>query len=89
MMGRALLDHHSDPAAQLVIAVLDRQGVLFQQKIEAAANVEQGHVVLGQLPELHEGIRPDRGIVGVNAVDFFGIHRGPIVFGHSRPGSSR
>ena len=79
MMGRAFLDHHGDPAAQLVIAVLDGQRMPLQEKIETAADVQQGHVVPGQLAELREGVRPDRGIVGVDARNLVGVDRGPIV----------
>ena len=85
MMGGPLLDHHGDPAAQLVIAVLDGQRMPLEQKIEAAADIEQGHVVLGQLAELREGFRPDRGIIGVDAGNLIGVDGGPVVLVDAAP----
>ena len=77
MMGDAFLDHHGDPTAQLVIDVLDGQRMLLQEEVEAAANVQQRHVVLGQFTDLVKALRPERGVVGVDARDFFGVGRGP------------
>ena len=37
----AVLDHHGDPAAQLVVAVLDGQRVPLQEEVQAAADVQQ------------------------------------------------
>ena len=79
MVGRAVLDHHGDPAAELVVAILDGQRMPLEQEILAAADVQQRNVVPGQLPELREVARPDRGIVGVDARDLVGMGRGPLV----------
>ena len=79
MMRRALLDHHGDPAAQLVIPALDGQRMAFQQEVETPADVQKWHVAPGQLVELGEGGRPDRGVVGVDARHLVGIDRGPVV----------
>jgi hypothetical protein len=81
----AFLDHHGDPTAQLVIAVLDRQRMPLEEKIEAPTDMKQGNVVLRQFPELKERFRPDCGIVGVDARNLVGVDRRPIELVHTAP----
>ena len=48
VVGGPVLDHHRDPPAELLVDVLDDEGVVAQDRIEAAADVQHGHVGLGQ-----------------------------------------
>ncbi len=78
-MRRALLDHHRDPAAELVIPALDGQRVVFQQEVETAADVQERDVAPGQLIEPGKRAGPDRRVVGVDAGNLVGIERGPVI----------
>ena len=47
--------------------------------VEAAADVQQGHIGPGQPAELRQRFAADRGIVGVDAGDLVGMGGGPGV----------
>ena len=85
VMTAALLDHHRDSAAELLINVLHRQGVFSQQRVNAAANMQQGHVGRGQRAELHKNVRVGAGIVGIDARHFVGMGGRPDVGVFSTP----
>jgi hypothetical protein len=80
MMRRAVLDHHRDATAQLLIQILDWQRVALEQRIGAATHIQQRHVVVCQSAELRKRLLPDQGIVCVNARDLIWIVRGPVIF---------
>ena len=82
MMAGAFFAHDADPAAALMIDVLDDIRVFLQDKIEGPADVEQRHVVLDQLPDSRDVLRVDAGIVGVDAGDLVRVRGCPGVFIH-------
>ena len=49
MMRRAVLDHHGDAPAKLLITIFNRQRVALEQEVRAAAYVQQRDIVLRQL----------------------------------------
>src|SRR5258708_5293623 len=51
--------------------------MISQNGIETAADVQQRHVVLSQVPELHEALAADSRIVDVDARNFVGVRGGP------------
>ena len=83
MMARRFLDHHSDPATQLMIPALDGQRVAFQQKESRLPQMfKKWHVELvASSSALKKASGRSGGrIVRVDAGDLVGIDRGPIVF---------
>ena len=79
MMAGAVLDHHRDPAAQLLIDAFDGSVWLPRMGSRLPQTCKQGHVALGQLAELHQTFPADRGIVGVDAGNLVGVGGGPGV----------
>src|SRR5207253_2175768 len=63
VVGRPVLDHHRDPPAELLVDALGDEGVVAQDRVEAAADVQQGHVGLRQLAEQGDGL-PAAGCFG-------------------------
>ena len=79
MMAGSLLDHHRDPAAELLIDVLDRGRNPPQQGIDAATDVQHGHVGRSKVGELFEDVGIHPGIIGIDARDLRGIRGGPCI----------
>ena len=85
MMGGPFLDHHGDPAAELVIATLDRQRMPLEQEVKAAADIQERDIVLSQLAELQERLRADGRVVGVDARHLVGVRGRPVVLVDAPP----
>lgn len=79
MMAGAVLDHHRDAAAERMIDALDHVGILAEDRIDAAVDVQDGHVMLGQQGDLVDEIARAAGVVGIDAGDLVGIGNGPGV----------
>ena len=56
MMARAVLHQHGDATAQLLVDFLDGGRVPAQQRINAAADVEQRHVIVGEGTDAHDEV---------------------------------
>ena len=85
MMGGAFLDHHGDPAAQLVIAFSMASVCFSRRKSRLPQTFSRGTSFLASSPSFIEGVRPDRGIVRVDARNFIRVDCGPIVLVDSAP----
>ena len=79
MVGGAVLNHQRDSAAQLPIDAFNDQRVIAQNRIKAAADMQQRHIVLGERVELRNAVMSDGGVVGVNARHFVRVVRSPGV----------
>jgi hypothetical protein len=49
MMRHAILNHHGDAPAKLLITIFNRQRVALEQEVRAAAYIQQRDIVLRQL----------------------------------------
>ena len=80
MMAGTFLDHHRDSAARAD----DRcprwpSNTCPRMRIDAAVDVQQRHIAVGQDADFRKQIAIAAGIVGVDARDLVGIGRGPGV----------
>ncbi len=79
MMAGPFLDHHRDPAAELLVNRLDHRRDAPQQGIDAAADVQDRYVGRRKVAELLEDVGVDSGVVGVDARDLARIRGRPGV----------
>src|SRR4029077_4308875 len=56
-MSRALLDYDLDFAAKLLVSLFNLKRIVFEPRVEAAANVKHRHVPFGQGGEIIERLR--------------------------------
>ncbi len=77
-MADAVLDHDGNPATQLMVDTFDRIGVIHRKRVKTAADVQQRYVAFDQPIEFHEAFARDQRIVGIDAGNMVGVHRGPV-----------
>ena len=77
MMAAAFLDQHRNPAAKLVINAFDGQRKPAQEGIDAAAHVQQRHIVGCQGREPRQDLPIAARIVGIDAGNLVRMRRSP------------
>src|SRR5258708_1548782 len=83
-MSRALLDDDLDVSAKLFVSLFDPKRLVFEPRIEAAANMKKRHVGFSQASEIIERLGFGQGtvhprILGVDAGNLVRIFDGPRV----------
>ena len=61
-MSLALLDDDLDFAAQFLVSLLHLERVVFEPRVEAAANVKKRHIGFGQGSEIIDRLRFRQGL---------------------------
>src|ERR1700730_12622651 len=84
-MSRALLDYDLDLAAKLLVSLFNLKRIVFEPRVEAAANVKRRHVPFGQGGEIIERLRFRQStvharILRVDAGDLVRIFDGPRIY---------
>ena len=65
MVASTFLDHHGNATAKLLIDILNRGGNSTQQGIDAATDMQNGHIGGGKFAQFLEDVGIGTGIVGI------------------------
>jgi hypothetical protein len=79
VVSRALLQHHGNSSAQLLIEVLDDQRISSQDRVDGAADIQERHVLPNRLRQFAQTIPADTRVMSINAGHLVWIRGGPGV----------